>query len=250
MNSTARFLSAALLLTTLQATAQTESLTLTAAERLQACTRQLPLEPLDLHGTLRLRSYRGIVQSEADFTLKFRWGQNPQRIELELRQSETANLLERAVLTRDTTCSQTTIRRYSSDGKQLPAPNPNATIAGTDLTWMDLSLDFLWWKDVAYDTTPDIEREVMGRTCAVLIVKPPVNYPGYGSARLWLDLKTGFLLRAEHLAPNGIPIRRMWVQKVGKTNGKWMVRDMEIKSPTTNNRTMLWIDSLTTPAHE
>lgn len=214
----------------------------TAADILQACTVNLPREKMVLTGILAVRRQRGFILSENPYRLELEWGALPPRAEVTFFASESTNILERVVMTRDGL--QTELTLFS--GPELRASGPPSLVArvgGTDLTWLDLTLDFLWWRDVRLDG----EGRTKGRLCDIIIATPPSPIPGCSGMRLWIDRKLGFLMQAEQLDDQGETVRRMWVQSVKKMNERWMIRDMEVEMMGSGHRTRLYVDRLIIP---
>jgi hypothetical protein len=127
---------------------------LTAAETLNACTRLIPTEPLLLQGTMTVRKLRGIVLMQQPFKLLMAWGAQPPSAEVLLLDQKGTGLVERAMLTRPEGKPAQIQLFEGPEQKPVPEPSYAGRIRGTDMTWMDLTLDFLWWKDVRFDDQP------------------------------------------------------------------------------------------------
>jgi len=215
---------------------------LTAAELLAACTGSLPRERLLLGGTLSVRRQRGMVVAEFPFKLDLDWGASPATVRCDLFLPGGTTAVERVVMRRQDGRSQ--IALHSGPDLTLqPAPSLAGRVRGTDMTWLDLTLDFLWWPDARLDGS----GSVLGRDCHILVVTPPMPVPGCSAVRLWIDRRLHFLMQAEQLDPQGLPIRRMWVQRVRKIDERWMIRDMEIETLGGSHRTRLFVDELKAP---
>lgn len=219
---------------------------LTAAQILKACTRIIPTEPILLKGTLTVRKLRGIVLAEYPFKLLMEWGANPPTAECLLLDPKGTSLVERAVLTRPV--GQLAQIKLYSGPEQKPEDPPvySARIRGTDMTWLDLTMDFLWWKDVRLDDTPRGDSRT-GRDCDIVVVVPPGPIPGCSAMRVWVDRQLRCVMQAEQLDPQGNPVRKMWVQQVKKIDDRWMIRDMEIETLNSGHRTRLFVDEATSP---
>lgn len=219
---------------------------LTAEQILSACTKIIPTEPLLLKGALTVRKLRGIVLDEYPFKLLLDWGAKTPTAECLLLDPQGTSLVERAVLTRPAG-KPAQIKLYSGP-QQTPEVSPaySGRIRGTDMTWMDLTLDFLWWKDVRFDDTP---RGVShnGRDCDILVTVPPGPIPGCSAVRVWVDRQLRCVMQAEQLDPQGSAVRKMWVQRVKKIDERWMIRDMEIETLNSGHRTRLFVDEATSP---
>ncbi len=210
-----------------------------AAAILQACTDNLPREKMVLTGTLAVRRQRGFILSENPYRLELEWGATPSRAEVTLFAADSTNAVERVVMTRNG--REAALALFSGPGLAPAAPPSLAgRVGGTDLTWLDLTMDFLWWPDVRMDG----EGNAKGRACDILVATPPSPIPGCSGVRLWIDRKLGFLMQAEQLNPQGEPVRRMWVQSVKKMSERWMIRDMEVEMMGSGHRTRLYVDRL------
>ena len=219
---------------------------LTAAQTLSACSQIIPSERLLLKGTLTVRKLRGIVLAEQPFKLLMDWGAKMPTAEVLLLDSEGTSLVQRAVLTRPP--GQPAQIKLFDGPEQRPveAPSYAGRIRGTDMTWMDLTLDFLWWKDVRFDDIPRGDSH-NGRDCDILVTVPPAPIPGCSAVRVWVDRQLRCVMQAEQLDPQGNPVRKMWVQRVKKMDDRWMIRDMEIETLNSGHRTKLFVDDVTTP---
>ena len=219
---------------------------LTAAQTLSACAKIIPTERLLLKGTLTVRKLRGIVLAEQPFKLMMDWGAKTPTLEVLLLDPAGTSLVERAVLTRP--AGQPAQIQLFAGPEQKPEAPPSyaGRIRGTDMTWMDLTLDFLWWKDVRFDDIPRGESH-NGRDCDILVTVPPAPIPGCSAVRVWVDRQLRCVMQAEQLDPQGNPVRKMWVQRVKKMDDRWMIRDMEIETLNSGHRTKLFVDDVAAP---
>jgi len=219
---------------------------LTAAETLKACTQIIPTDRLLLKGSLTVRKQRGIVLMEQPFNLLMDWGARLPSAEVQLLDAAGTSLVERAILTRPAG-QPAQIKLYDGpEQKPVSAPSYASRIRGTDMTWMDLTMHFLWWNDVRFDDTPRGES-YNGRDCDILVAVPPGPIPGCSAMRIWVDRQLRCVMQAEQLDPQGDPVRKMWVQRVKKMDDRWMIRDMEIETLNSGHRTRLFVDDVSTP---
>ncbi|NLL84474.1 MAG: outer membrane lipoprotein-sorting protein [Lentisphaerae bacterium] len=210
-----------------------------AAAILEACTANLPREKMTLSGVLAVRRRRGFVVSENRYELVLEWGAVPSRAMVTLYEANSTKIVERVAMTRSG--RQANLTLFS--GQELtPAEPPSLAgrVGGTDLTWLDLTMDYLWWRDVRLDGV----GRAKGRECDIIVATPPSPIPGCAGVRLWIDKKLGFLMQAEQLDPQGEPVRRMWVQSVKKMSERWMIRDMEVEMMGSGHRTRLYVEHL------
>lgn len=212
-----------------------------AAARLAACVATLPREPLELTGTLTVRKQRGIVVSEHPYRLNVDWGATPQRVQCNLMGAQGTTQQCLTILRRDG-IPELELRSGPALEKQ-PAPALSARVLDTDMSWLDLTLDFLWWKDVRLEG----EGTVLQQTCDILLARPPAPIPGCSGVRIWLQRENGFLMRAEQLDPAGAPLRRMSVRNVRQFKDRWFISELDVVAEKSDFRTRLFVDKLLTP---
>lgn len=219
---------------------------LTAMETLHACTKLMPTDRLLLTGEIRVRKPHGVVLEEFPYKLMLDWGARVPSAEILLLTPEGTSLVERAVLTRPQ--GQPSQIKLFEGPEQKPAEQPSyaSRVHGTDLTWMDFSLDFLWWPEARFDDVPRGDSR-NGRDCDILVTVPPVTIPGCSAVRVWVDRKLRCIMQAEQLGPQGDAVRRFWVQRVKKMNDRWMIKDMEVETINSGHRTQLLVDDVAQP---
>ena len=176
----------------------------TPAELVRNCRTMIPAN-VQLDGRIILRNRKGIPQAEYDYTLTRRNGAT----DLQLR---------------------------DEDDKSV-AFEKNGQILKTDVTWSDLTLDYLWWDDFAFDAERESES-VHGQKCAVVLMKK-----GDRTVRVWVDRKTGALMQAEELR-GGKPVRRLWGTRIKKFGDRWMANVMEVETLGSGHRTKITVEEL------
>ena len=178
-----------------------------AAEVVRSCRAMIPSD-VEIQGRIVLRNRRGIVQAEHDY-----------------------------VLVRSNDVTRLTIDGAAfdppADGRQTPA----AGMLGTDVTWSDLTLDYLGWADVSYDENPESET-VHGQVCRVILMKR-----GDRTVRVWIDRKTGALMQAEEMK-DGKACRRLWGTRIRKFGERWMANVMEVETLGSGHRTKITVEKL------
>lgn len=216
---------------------------LTAAQVLEQGRSMFPKDKLTLTGKLSVYKERGFNESERPFELKLDWdGIDPQAECTLFQEALHGKQLQRALLKRKG-AEQAEIRLFDEQNVESPVPpRYNSRIGESDITWMDLTLDYLWWRDAEFK--PELDARVLGRRCVAIEARPPVAIIGCSGVRLWVDRKLGYLLQAEHLGPQTNVVRRMWVQKVKRFDDRWMLRDMRIITVGMKRETQLYIDDL------
>ena len=212
-----------------------------AADVLHGTLSRLPVEPVRIAGSLILRKRHGIVVKEVPYSIDLRWGESPAKATYRLfdgfgrpvRTLEVARFADGRLAT---------IVTDGAGNMKAPLALTDA-VEGTDITWLDITLSFLWWKDAELAG----EDTFRGALCDIVVVRPPEPIAGCASMRLWVDRKRGFLRQAEQINEKGERVRWMWVASVGKINDRWMIRNMEVKRPNTGVMTKLHVETLETP---
>ena len=184
----------------------------TARELVMNCRTMIPAN-VELSGRIILRNRKGISQAEHDY-----------------------------VLSRSNSTTRLTI-----DGKEIPAPSasqtsqtsrtPQTSLLGTDVTWSDIALDYLWWDDFSFDAEREGET-VHGQVCAVVLLKK-----GDRTVRVWVDRKTGALMQAEELK-DGRAVRRLWGTRIKKFGERWMANVLEVETIGSGHRTKITVEEL------
>ena len=189
-----------------------------AMDILANCRAMLPAEPVTMKGAIVLRNRRGIPSGEYDYTLSSDRTAIPAKLTLEFREHDTTNVLERHEISR-------------------PGPVPEGKVLKTDVTWLDLTLDFLWWPKAEFDAEREGET-VHGQKCDVILISN-----GEKQVRAWCDRKTGCLMQAEELK-NGKPRRRLWGTRIKKFDGRWFPNVLEVETIGSGHRTKIIVDDL------
>lgn len=175
----------------------------TPRELVMSCRSMVPAD-VELRGRIVLRNRKGIVKAEHSYVLS----------------------------------RSNTVTRLSVDGKaQEPGERRGEPILGTDVTWSDLTLDYLWWDDFSFDAEREGET-VNGQNCAVVVMKR-----GERRVRVWVDRKTGALMQAEEFAGDR-PLRRLWGTRVKKFGNRWMANVMEVETIGSGHRTKITVEEL------
>jgi len=178
----------------------------TARELVMSCRSLVPAN-VELRGRIVLRNRKGIPRAEHDYVLTRKSGQTALRID---------------------------DQPYAAPPQ---ASQASQTLLGTDVTWSDLTLDYLWWDDFSFDAEGESES-VHGQVCAVVLLKK-----GGRTVRIWVDRKTGALLQAEELA-DGRTVRRLWGTRIKKFDDRWMANVLEVETVGSGHRTKITVEEL------
>ena len=180
----------------------------TPRELVAECRAMIP-PAVELNGRIVLRNRKGIVKAEHEYVL-----------------SRTNS-----------------VTRLAVDGRELvpsaaaAAPDSPQSVLGTDVTWSDLTLDYLWWDDVSFDAEREGET-VHGQVCAVVVMRK-----GERTVRVWIDRKTGAMMQAEEFAGEK-PVRRLWGTRLRKFGERWMANVLEVETVGSGHRTKITVEGM------
>ena len=209
------------------------------AALLSECAARMPRERVLLSGTLNMRKRYGVSILECAFEVAadYRTPDTPTSYRLADRKSGATLLAART--SRDP-ASGLVVER--TDGAAPPA-SPAEPILGTDVTWLDVGIDFVNWRNPALAG----EDRLKGRVCDLLDVEPATPLPGCAKARLWVDRAQKVVMQAAQLDEEGREVRRLWVRAVQKVDDHWIFKDLEVETAGTGHRTRLHFDNVSFP---
>ena len=99
------------------------------------------------------------------------------------------------------------------------------SVRGTDITYEDLSLRFIYWKNASDEG----EQRVRAITCSIVLVQPSARNTEYGSVRLWIAKDRGALIKAEGYNWQGKPIKRFEVISGQQIEGRTIFKQIRIE---------------------
>lgn len=176
----------------------------TAAQVVAACRRMIPAN-VTIEGHINRRSRRGTEIAAYTYKLTRRGG-------------------------------ATELQVFDKDEKPVEV-KPDGQLLDTDVTWSDLTLDYLQWSDCSFDPVRE-QESVQTISCQVLLLKK-----GTRTVRVWIDRKTGALMQAEELEGEEV-LRRMFGTSLKKFDGVWAPRTIEVGKPSAKYRTKIVVDKL------
>ncbi|MBI2438051.1 MAG: outer membrane lipoprotein-sorting protein [Lentisphaerae bacterium] len=208
-----------------------------ATEVLERVRANLPRETIQFQGELLCGAHRGKLDRVAYLDAQLQLGQAPETANWTLRDS-FGSPAEQLTLVHQ---SDGAWRRDYAKGRELqsaPAPAPESFVAGSDLTWNDLSLAFLWWTNGVISG----RERLLERDCLVLeFTSPPAKRP----TRVWIDEALLLLIKIEEYDPQQTLRRRLAVRTFKKIGETWLIKDLDIRSFPGNHRTLIRLNELT-----
>jgi hypothetical protein len=188
-----------------------------ARDILQSARMRQVQQQLDLHGQLRQNEIVvpfELIQTGSVVRYIF---SNPNET-LQLQLGETGSRLEEI-----SSSGTETVRAAQLDHK----------IRGTDVTYEDLALKFLYWPD------PKLlgPETITTGNCWKLELRPGSERSQYSRVLLWVHQTSGALMRLEGYDAKGQLMKRFNVVSAQKIEDRWFLKEMRIETfqPGTNH---------------
>jgi hypothetical protein len=194
-----------------------QSATLSANEILESVRMQQTRQQIDLQGQMRQNDLVvpfHLIQSGPIVRYIF---SNPEEA-LQLQLNENDSRLD----------------QISGSGIEKITPAQfDHKIRGTDVTYEDLALKFLYWPNAKIVGQENIRT----RNCWKLQLRAPSRQSQYSNVLLWIDKASGALMRMEGYDWNGQLAKRFEVISAQKIDNRWFLKQMRIEQlqPGTNH---------------
>jgi outer membrane lipoprotein-sorting protein len=101
----------------------------------------------------------------------------------------------------------------------------NDSVRGTDITYQDLALRFLYWKNSRVEG----EQNIRTFPCWMILLQQNNPNIAYASVRVWVAKQSGALLRAEAYDAQSRLVKKFEVISGQKIEGKWFLKQMRIE---------------------
>jgi len=125
--------------------------------------------------------------------------------------------------------------------EEAPLPDLFGPIAGTEMSWMELSFSYFWWPNPRLAGT---ERVANRWDCQIIEVDCPPEYPGgWSHIRLWVVPAYHAVVRGEAWR-DGVAVKRFDVRSVKKLRKIYMIGDMEVRNLETDARAKLKVGKM------
>jgi hypothetical protein len=233
----------------LSAFSQTEQPPLSAQQLLNNVINRLPQEPMLLTGELIVRKRRGIPVKDLKFEMMLKWGDTPASARYTIKDKDNADL-EQLTITRDSQNKTKLTYKAGNPLTEKTTPDLSTAVQESNVSWMDLTLSFLWWKDGKIIGS----EEKFGFPCYIVKVTRPKKESDkesdkesedqYASVKLWIDTKNFVFLQAEGYDTDNQIVRKIEMKSCKKINDRWMIKDMEIKSRNSIHQTKLRVKDM------
>ncbi len=119
------------------------------------------------------------------------------------------------------------------------SPSGMTSFAQSDFWFADLGLEFLHWPEQRL-----LKKELRrGEACHVLESINPQPAPGaYSRVVSWIDIDTGGIVHADAYGHDKKLLKVFEPRKFNKVEGRWQLKEMEIRNEQTDSRTSLIFD--------
>lgn len=208
---------------------------------LAICASRMPNEPICMTGTIIMRRVYGVEIKKFKYAVAIHWGAASPRAVYEIFDMNDT-LLETVVAVRSPEGVLTLTRFLGTAKKPAESPAVNETVRGTDITWLDITLDFIWWRNPVITG----EGKIKGRLCDILEVEPAEPLERCKKVRLWIDRDQKLVMQAIQIDETGRDVRRMWIRAIQKINQRWVLKITEVETIGKAHRTRLNVDDVKT----
>ncbi len=215
----------------------------TAAELMDRVRANLPRETLILRGQLMRGARIGRLERAYRVEARLDWGQNPPTARYTIGDF-FGEPIARLTVSRPPGRPQEFHYEAGRPLQPAPVPGLDQPIEGTELTWHDLSLSFLWWPGGALAGRDNVR----GRACAVVEVPAPAAdiaaSNALASVRLWIDDSLAVPIQMEEYDAGNRVLRRISVKNFKKVGDLWMVKNMDVLRYPSRHRTQIRIEEV------
>ena len=201
---------------------------------------QFPREPVVINGALEVRKRKGVVTRTLNVEMVLNLGRSPATAKYVLKDAFGKDIGQMTV-TR--TPGSPARFEYAEGSPPATAALPDLfkPFQDTDVSWMDLTLSFLWWpggKTIRTET-------LRGQNSFIVEVEAPAGETGqYRKVLLWIDEKLHMVLQAEGYDAKGELVRRLFIKSFKKMEERWMLKDMDIQCFPSDHRTNLRVETM------
>jgi len=127
----------------------------------------------------------------------------------------------------------------NTSGTALSGDTAMVPFGHSDFWIADLGMEFLHWPEQRLVQEARIKMR-KGRPCKVLeSTNPRPGAAGYTRVRSWIDAEKKQPILAEAYGPDNKLVKEFEIGSVTKVNGKWELKNMEMRNARTDSQTIL-----------
>lgn len=117
----------------------------------------------------------------------------------------------------------------NNKGTRFGANRYTENIAGTSITYEDLSLRFLYWPNGTIHQQSQA-AVVKGRKCHIVdLPNPDQKIGAYGTIRVWIDQENGAFWQIHAFSKEGKLLKTFNIDEIMKTDDTWFFKRMIVK---------------------
>ncbi len=237
--------------TALVAAANNDPETISAEQLLAGVRENIASEPMLIKGRLMRGERLGRLEQAFLLEALLDWGKQPPAASYTLSDAFGTPLARLTVIHRPGGMADFQYEE-GQPLQAMPLPDLNQSIAGTVITWNDLSLAFLWWPDGQVLGHANLR----GRDCYIIELPVPTQHASAAAAstrlahamRLWVDQSLATFIQMEEYDAAGKLMRRLSVKNFKKIQDIWMIKNLDIRSYPSHHRTQIQVNELTAQA--
>jgi hypothetical protein len=113
----------------------------------------------------------------------------------------------------------------SGESVRFPDAKLGQSIEGSDLSYEDLSMRFLYWPNGTVD--PELDK-IKGQQCRVVHLANPNGKGRYAQVRVWVHKKSQALMKVVGYNADGLPLKRFQVLDIMKVGNAYTLRRMRV----------------------
>ena len=117
-----------------------------------------------------------------------------------------------------------TLERVTAGGSKKIA-QLNEKVRGTDITYEDLALKFIYWSRAEVLGAENVKT----RDCWKLRLRAPSKKSQYSNVLLWIDKNSGALMRMEGYDWDGKIAKKFEVISAQKIDNRWFLKQMRVE---------------------
>jgi hypothetical protein len=204
---------------------------------------QRPVKELSLNGVFRIRHSNG-KKSDVPVHYSIRLAQDHWESVYLTDRTQTQGPEHLVIVHQGTQPNRYLFDQISLDGQRtnsmtLIGSDAAVSFAGSDFWLTDVGMEFLHWPAQRLVREAKITMR-LGRPCKVLESTNPTPSEGaYLRVLSWIDSEMGTLIYAEAYDLNNRRFKVFSLKHFTKVNGRWQVRDMELRNDKADSRTNL-----------
>jgi hypothetical protein len=205
---------------------------------LQNALAQFPEKPLEMDGALLIKNKKGFISHKYDFNAIVDINDTTPSAKYSFFVPETKSFMSLET-TLETNGIPKTIFRKGQPAKEVEPPPLDSPILGSDITWENLSMQFLKWTNAVY-----VDSDTVLGLQTSIIKLYPTKFRDTVHYKIWVAEKNSALMRFEEYDADDSLKRTIWIKSIKKIDGGFTVKDLEAESFPVIHRTKIKINSI------